>query len=189
MGSFFRFACAAAAVVMGSWTVPSDALTLTPLDGQLGVNPQNETFGASGLGTHLIDQGFNVYTFNDHFFFTTVGTGPLSITFSSITGIDTGNGDLEMSISGVTSPVNVFPSANFTYASINPGTYEMTFSGFVGRPGNNGGTVVGSYEATITAGIASAVPEPSTWAMMLLGFAGIGFMAYRRKSKPALMAA
>jgi hypothetical protein len=35
----------------------------------------------------------------------------------------------------------------------------------------------------------AAVPEPSTWAMMLLGFAGIGFMAYRRKSKPALMAA
>jgi hypothetical protein len=31
----------------------------------------------------------------------------------------------------------------------------------------------------------SAVPEPSTWAMMLLGFAGVGFMAYRRKSKPA----
>jgi hypothetical protein len=26
-----------------------------------------------------------------------------------------------------------------------------------------------------------AVPEPSTWAMMILGFAGIGFMAYRRK--------
>jgi hypothetical protein len=35
----------------------------------------------------------------------------------------------------------------------------------------------------------AAVPEPSTWAMMLLGFAGVGFMAYRRKSKPALMAA
>jgi PEP-CTERM motif len=28
----------------------------------------------------------------------------------------------------------------------------------------------------------SAVPEPSTWAMMILGFAGIGFMAYRRKN-------
>jgi hypothetical protein len=26
-----------------------------------------------------------------------------------------------------------------------------------------------------------AVPEPSTWAMMILGFAGVGFMAYRRK--------
>jgi hypothetical protein len=33
------------------------------------------------------------------------------------------------------------------------------------------------------------VPEPSTWAMMILGFAGVGFMAYRRKSEPALIAA
>jgi PEP-CTERM motif len=37
--------------------------------------------------------------------------------------------------------------------------------------------------------LTAAVPEPSTWAMMLLGFAGLGLMAYRRKSKPALMAA
>ena len=29
----------------------------------------------------------------------------------------------------------------------------------------------------------SAVPEPSTWAMMVLGFAGVGFLAYRRKNK------
>ena len=35
----------------------------------------------------------------------------------------------------------------------------------------------------------SAVPEPSTWAMMFLGFAGLGFMVYRRKPKPALMTA
>ena len=28
----------------------------------------------------------------------------------------------------------------------------------------------------------SAVPEPSTWAMMILGFAGVGFMAYRRRT-------
>jgi hypothetical protein len=39
-----------------------------------------------------------------------------------------------------------------------------------------------------TGAVASAVPEPSTWAMMILGFAGVGFMAYRRKSTPALMA-
>ena len=31
--------------------------------------------------------------------------------------------------------------------------------------------------------IGSAVPEPSTWAMMLIGFAGLGFMAYRRTRK------
>ncbi len=33
---------------------------------------------------------------------------------------------------------------------------------------------------------AASVPEPSTWAMMILGFAGIGFMVCRRKPKPAL---
>ena len=38
-------------------------------------------------------------------------------------------------------------------------------------------------------GLQGDVPEPSTWAMMVLGFAGVGFMAYRRKSKPGLMAA
>jgi hypothetical protein len=42
---------------------------------------------------------------------------------------------------------------------------------------------------TIVGSLLPAVPEPSTWAMMILGFAGIGFMAYRRKSKPELMAA
>jgi hypothetical protein len=30
--------------------------------------------------------------------------------------------------------------------------------------------------------VISPVPEASTWAMMLLGFAGIGFMVYRRKN-------
>jgi hypothetical protein len=29
----------------------------------------------------------------------------------------------------------------------------------------------------------SGVPEPSTWAMMILGFAGIGFLAYRRRTQ------
>ena len=28
----------------------------------------------------------------------------------------------------------------------------------------------------------AGVPEPSTWAMIVLGFAGVGFMAYRRKT-------
>jgi hypothetical protein len=37
--------------------------------------------------------------------------------------------------------------------------------------------------------LTAAVPEPSTWAMMILGFAGVGFMAYRRKSKGTLATA
>jgi hypothetical protein len=33
--------------------------------------------------------------------------------------------------------------------------------------------------------LTTPVPEPSTWAMMMLGFCGVGFLAYRRKSKPS----
>jgi hypothetical protein len=36
--------------------------------------------------------------------------------------------------------------------------------------------------------VVTAVPEPTTWAMLILGFSGIGLMAYRRKSKPVLLA-
>jgi PEP-CTERM motif len=32
--------------------------------------------------------------------------------------------------------------------------------------------------------IGGAVPEPSTWAMMLVGFAGLGFAGYRRAREP-----
>jgi len=32
----------------------------------------------------------------------------------------------------------------------------------------------------------AAVPEPSTWAMLILGFAGVGVLAYRRRSPTAL---
>ena len=32
----------------------------------------------------------------------------------------------------------------------------------------------------------AAVPEPSTWAMMILGFAGIGYVTYRRRKTAAL---
>lgn len=35
--------------------------------------------------------------------------------------------------------------------------------------------------------VLTAVPEPSTWAMMILGFAGVGFMAYRRRNQPTAL--
>jgi hypothetical protein len=37
--------------------------------------------------------------------------------------------------------------------------------------------------ASASAGGITAVPEPSTWAMMILGFFGIGYMAYRRRNQ------
>lgn len=35
--------------------------------------------------------------------------------------------------------------------------------------------------------ISGAVPEASTWAMMILGFAGVGFLAYRRRGQAQAM--
>jgi hypothetical protein len=62
-------------------------------------------------------------------------------------------------------------------------------SNFDWLPSAAGYDSTGIANALILTGISSAVPEPSTWAMLLIGFAGIGFMVHRRKAKPALMAA
>jgi PEP-CTERM motif len=51
----------------------------------------------------------------------------------------------------------------------------------------NGNWAVGidapSGQGFAAQGFVASVPEPSTWAMMVLGFAGVGFMAYRRKGQ------
>ena len=44
-----------------------------------------------------------------------------------------------------------------------------------------------AFDATFQATV-SAVPEPSTWAMMILGFFGVGFLAYRRRNRTAAAA-
>jgi PEP-CTERM motif len=56
-----------------------------------------------------------------------------------------------------------------------------TFTSFTMSSGQN------SFETdNFDVVLAPPVPEPSTWAMMILGFLGVGFMAYRRKvSTPA----
>jgi len=41
-------------------------------------------------------------------------------------------------------------------------------------------TALDNFAVTFAAG---GVPEPSTWAMMLIGFAGLGFAGYRRSQK------
>jgi hypothetical protein len=42
----------------------------------------------------------------------------------------------------------------------------------------------GVRDALEEVGLAPSVPEPSTWAMTLLGFVGLGYAAYRRTSAP-----
>jgi hypothetical protein len=81
-----------------------------------------------------------------------------------------------------------FPTANYTNTlSISEGPTGAIYTPVTGEPGFVAGSA-GPVTYDLTS-LAADVPEPSTWAMMILGFAGVGFMAYRRKSKPALMAA
>jgi hypothetical protein len=68
-----------------------------------------------------------------------------------------------------------------TIVTRNLGLDQIDLANFA--PGNNAGSVENN-PGTWT--VTTDVPEPSTWAMLLLGFAGLGFMAYRRKSKPAV---
>jgi hypothetical protein len=73
------------------------------------------------------------------------------------------------------------------------GSYDISFynptglaiNGYTGGSGllyQQGAGLHGDSAGFVLDGTAtSAVPEPSTWAMMILGFCGLGFMAYRRK--------
>ena len=49
--------------------------------------------------------------------------------------------------------------------------------------------VINSQTSDLNGFAPSAVPEPSTWAMMMLGFAGLGFAGYRKSRKSAAFAA
>jgi hypothetical protein len=50
----------------------------------------------------------------------------------------------------------------------------------------NGAVFQDVRQVRLGGGTITATPEPSTWAMMILGFAGVGFMAYRRRANGTL---
>ena len=55
------------------------------------------------------------------------------------------------------------------------GQYTLSLSGITGGVGGSA-----TYSGTIHAHYTAAVPEPSTYALMMLGLASIGFVARRR---------
>ena len=75
-------------------------------------------------------------------------------------------------------------SQNFTANS------DLTLLEFIDTQGaSNAGVYLDdvSVEAVTAPVLTGAAPEPSTWAMMILGFAGLGFM-YRRRNRTMLAA-
>ena len=116
-----------------------------------------------------------------------VGSGGLS--YDNVFPIDAPAGIIFQDNGNPSVYFNIFAP---TGQALGPGTSEAWASAVNG----GGGYLFGSLgfsgvcsncvaDGSITI---SAVPEPSTWAKMLLGFSGLGFLAYRRNSKPALIA-
>lgn len=73
----------------------------------------------------------------------------------------------------------VYYSATFTPTAASSYAFALDFKG-------NGNTaadfVVDNVSIADNVSLTTAIPEPSTWAMMILGFAGLGFSAYRRRA-------
>ena len=75
----------------------------------------------------------------------------------------------------------------FTWASNYSGDTGQVYrydSNYLDSGSGSGGVTILSETYFPT----GAVPEPSTWAMMIVGFLGVGWIAYRRKSRFALNA-
>jgi hypothetical protein len=86
------------------------------------------------------------------------------------------------------STIAITPAQDDFYLQVNnfttdPSVHQLGYAEFAIPNGYYYTPVDDPTSGTITE--VAAVPEPSTWAMMILGFVGIGFMGFRRKGKSA----
>jgi flagellar hook-associated protein FlgK len=123
----------------------------------------------SSLGSFSLTSGKN--DFSDNF--------ELAVTFTQPAGTATFAADLTGKITNNGNnggPVSVlWSNSGIQTFSSSAGTFTLDLSNITDIS-TNGNPVA------ITGTITAAVPEPSTWAMMILGFLGVGFMAYREKT-------
>jgi hypothetical protein len=128
----------------------------------------NNTYGNSPRDTWYST------TFNDLFYQNVTGAG---VTFSNGAQVNLTVADWlsKYSSSAYVSGISVGVGSGFS-SNYHAFADDITFA-------TTNGTTVYDFEVT------QAVPEPSTWAMMILGFAGVGFLAYRRKQNSTLLRA
>jgi PEP-CTERM motif-containing protein len=113
----------------------------------------------------------------------------------------TDSGSITILLHGITPSTSILPSDLSSYTSNTisfhgfddsipwqPTTYSYT--GVLTELMQTDPSAHFTFSATITNFqiYVAPVPEPSTWAMMILGFAGVGYMTYRRRKSAALAA-
>jgi hypothetical protein len=115
-----------------------------------------------------------------------IGSTSQSLVSRTISKVVSNTPSLFISVSHPDIPASITQPFSILSGLTGSGTFnEATYSG-----------VFSAYQAsyqlhpeTITVtvdGVIAAVPEPSTWAMLLIGFAGIGLLSYRRHQSSAL---
>lgn len=113
-------------------------------------------------------------------------TGPTSFGSGGFTSVSSGSGD-QVGIDGINQPgidgVIRVPSG---YVSDSPlsdtATYaSQTFASLGATPGRYEWTWGSGANQNFTLDIGTVVPEPSTWVMMALGFAGLGLAGWRHR--------
>ncbi|HEX4181937.1 MAG TPA: PEPxxWA-CTERM sorting domain-containing protein [Caulobacteraceae bacterium] len=129
----------------------------------------------------------------------TTGANLLSGTFSGAELVGPANGSTSSLQDAIFSGGSVSYASDFaTFASTGDKGFSLDLTSvlpfFGATPGNalNSFTAVstGSFASDISSGGgAGGVPEPMTWAMMLLGFGGIGVAARRKRRLQAHLAA
>ena len=98
------------------------------------------------------------------------------VTVQELTFLDTGNGLYGGVQIGSATFTGIGTTTQTAFASAGPLPYSVTEEYII---------TVGASGGTANSTIVVSVPETSTWAMMILGFFGVGFLAYRRKSAPS----
>ncbi|HEX9169518.1 MAG TPA: PEP-CTERM sorting domain-containing protein [Roseiarcus sp.] len=107
-------------------------------------------------------------------------TGPASFGIGSPSGANSGSGDT-VAINGFSLGLGLPPGYINDSVLLDTATYTgQTFSSLGVTPGRYEWTWGDGANQNLTL-VIGEVPEPSTWAMMLLGFAGLGLVGCRRR--------
>lgn len=106
-----------------------------------------------------------------------------SLTLSLFSGTPTGTHAFISSAAASSSVGSNRQDGSLEDPTIHPGNYYLEVTGTV--PSHASNIHIGYSVDTMT--VAGAVPEPATWAMMIMGFAGVGFVAYRRRNQASAL--